>query len=52
MVTNEAIKRIFKGCGFVFFNKKMACPCKPITTQETENNIYKIKRSKKIKQKI
>ena len=52
MVTNEAIEGVFKSCGLVFFNEKMAYPCKSIAAQETKNNIYKIKRSKKIKQKI
>ena len=52
MVANKTVKRVFKGCGFVFFNEKMAYPRKPITAQEAKNNIYKIKCSKKIKQKI
>jgi len=47
-VSNSAIKRVFKSCGFVLFNEEMAKPCPSIPSNQCISQKLKFTGNKKI----
>ena len=47
-VSNSAIKRVFKSCGFVLFNEEMAKPCPSIPSNQCVSQKLKFTSNKKI----